>query len=94
MKCGLLDIPCQAEAAFWGLVNLVPWWAWLAAALAGLLVAYKLGGWPLVAALCFGYGIIWGRHKDDQTPHENVSGPYAETTKRRRTYNADTGRWE
>lgn len=94
MTCGFWDVSCHVESAFWGLVNLVPWWAWLTVAVLGLLIAYKIGGWPLVAALCFGYGVLWGRRKDDSTQHEHVSGRDAETTKKRRTYNPDTGRWE
>ncbi len=60
MKCDLLDLGCHVSSGFWGLVGLVPWWAWLVIAIAGLGVAYRLGGWPAVAALCFGYGVFWG----------------------------------
>lgn len=75
MSCALLDLGCHAQSSFWGLVGLVPWWAWIAIAVAGLGVAYRLGGWPAVGALLFGYGWAWGRYGDRQdAPHEHVSG--------------------
>jgi len=66
MSCTLLDLGCHMQGAFWGLVNAVPWWVWLVVAIAGAGAAYKLGGWPAMAALAFGYGMFWG-HKTAST---------------------------
>lgn len=87
MSCHLLDLTCHLQGAFWGVVNAVPWWVWLVAALAGLGVAYKLGGWPAVAALAFGYGLFWGRKSvstDDQYAHPDPRAPKVKPPRKKR----------
>lgn len=88
--CGF-DIGCHVQSSLWGLVGLVPWWAWVAIAVAGLGVAYRLGGWPAVAALVFGYGWAWGRYGDaapgrpgdrPTDRHEHVAGRDADPPQR------------
>lgn len=60
--CGLFgfDLSMCAWSLASGLAGIVPWWAWIAMAVAGVGVAYRIGGWPAVAALAFGYGVLWG----------------------------------
>ena len=75
MTCALLDIGCHMQSSFWAIIGTVPWWAWIALAVAGVGVAYRLGGWPAVVALAFGYGVLWGGRmaRDDRrvdAPHE------------------------
>lgn len=87
MTCALLDLGCHVQSSLWGLVGLVPWWAWIAVAVAGLGVAYRLGGWPAVAALVFGYGWAWGRYGDGAPGrptdrHEHVAGRDADPPQR------------
>lgn len=101
MKCDLLDLGCHVSSGFWNLVGLVPWWAWLVIAVAGLGVAYRLGGWPAVAALCFGYGVFWGGKlakpvsTEEQYGQPEVrSGRKVRKPSGKRTYNPDTGEWK
>ena len=72
MSCAFFDLPCHAQDWFWGLVNMVPWWAWIAIAVAVAGAAYRFGGWPAVAALMFGYGYLWAKRPSEREPVENL----------------------
>lgn len=93
MTCALLDLGCHMQSSFWGLVGLVPWWAWIALAIAGLGAAYRFGGWPAVAALAFGYGVLWGARRAPQDKPPKPAAPPRKTAGKRR-YNPDTNSWE
>ena len=99
MRCGL-DLGCYVASSFWGLIGLVPWWVCVLLAIAGLGAAYRFGGWPAVAALCFGYGVFWGARRPPRSkePHKHVSGRDADPAPRKprgaRRYNPNTNSWE
>lgn len=69
MNCGLIDLPCYLEGWFWGLVNMVPLWAWIALAIVAVGVIWKFAGWPGLIGLAGAVGFILGRRSmtDDFT---------------------------
>ncbi len=94
MTCALLDIGCHMQSAFWSLVNIVPWWAWIAIAVAGIGAAYRFGGWPAVAALAFGYGVLWGSRRDTAKPERGGKPDPPRKPRGARRFNPDTNSWE
>lgn len=94
MTCALIDLGCHMQSAFWSLINLVPWWAWLAIAVAGIGAAYRFGGWPAVAALAFGYGVLWGSRRGPTKPERGEKSDPWHKPRGARRYNPDTNAWE
>jgi len=64
MKCGLIDVPCHIETWFWGLVGLVPWWGWVAAAALLAIIVWRLLGWWGLVGLAGIAGFILGRRNE------------------------------
>lgn len=58
--CILDPLRC-AEAGFWSLVGLVPWWGWILALIVAAGVLWRVAGWPGLIALSGVIGFALGR---------------------------------
>ena len=87
--CGLIGF--DLGGCIWGMATgwmaIVPWWAWLALAVAGVGVVWKFAGWPGLIALAGVAGFIFGRtskeDRDEIWPHPDDK-PVRKAPKRKR----------
>lgn len=87
MSCGfiLVDLSCHAQAWFWSLVALVPWWAWVIAAILAAVAVWRLLGWPGVVALGVLAGFVLGRRNEPyptDLPEKDARPPFGRPNRR------------
>lgn len=85
MSCGF-DITCHVTGWFWSIVALVPWWAWIIAAILAAVAVWRLFGWAGVVILAGIAGFVLGRRDEPfptDLPEKDARPPIRRRTAKR-----------